>query len=254
MDAKEFLNLLTQESFNLDIHQWQQTCKKYIEKFPNVLDRHRNKNPINIYGAMEKLNKYMSERITVVTSNGSANVVAMQVLKLSENQRMFTNKATAPMGYGLPAAIGSCYADRSKKVICLDGDGSVHMNIQELQVLKQNNLPIKLIIFNNNGYLSIKMTQTNYCEGKLSLSTPSSGLTLPEYKKIAYAYGIKYHSANSEEQMNEVFDQVFLGDYEGPEIVEVFVDPNGIHEPKVKASLDENGKFIPGKLEDISWE
>jgi acetolactate synthase I/II/III large subunit len=254
LDAKEFLNILAQQYFDLHIDQWQKTCKKYIEKFPNVLDRHRNKSPINMYGAMEKLNKYMSERITVVTSNGSANVVAMQVLKLYENQRMFTNKATAPMGYGLPAAIGSCYADRGKKVICLDGDGSVHMNIQELQVLKQNNLPIKLIIFNNNGYLSIKMTQTNYCEGKLSLSTPSSGLTLPKYKKIAYAYGIKYHSASSEEQMNDILDKVFLEDYEGPEIVEIFVDPDGIHEPKVKASLGEDGKFIPGKLEDISWQ
>ena len=157
------------------------------------------------------------------------------------------------MGYGVPASIGAYYADKNKQIICLDGDGSVHMNIQELQVLKQNNLPIKLVIFNNNGYLSIKITQTNYCDGNLSLSTPSSGLTLPEYEKIANAYGIKYHSIKNTKEMNKVFDEVFLGEYAGPEIVEVFVDPCGVHEPKVKAALDKDGKFIPGKLENISW-
>ena len=165
---------------------------------------------------------------------------------------MFTNKATAPMGYALPASIGAHYGSKNT-VVCIDGDGSLHMNIQELQVLVQNKLPIKIILLNNNGYLSIKITQTNFCGGNLSLSTPSSGLTLPKYSKIAEAYGLKYHSVRSKTEVESVFNDVFNGNYEGPELIEIFVDPDEVHEPKVIAKLDENGKFIPGELDNIDW-
>ena len=253
-DVNLFLNELKPHLRQLNIDPWRDTCVKYVGKYPHVLERHKESNsPLSSYGVFDKLNEYTNKHDTIVTSNGTANIVGMQVLKLKKNQRMFTNKATAPMGYGLPAAIGSYYGTKNK-IILLDGDGSLHMNIHELQVLVQNNLPIKIILLNNSGYLSIKITQTNFCNGKLSLSDKSSGLTLPDYSKIAYAYNLKYHSIKNKKDLKSVFDNVFTNNaYNGPELIEVFVDPHEVHEPKVKAQLDENGKFIPGELDSINW-
>jgi acetolactate synthase-1/2/3 large subunit len=125
------------------------------------------------------------------------------------------------------------------------------MNIHELQVVVQNKLPIKIFVFNNNGYLSIKITQKTFCKGLLSLSDSSSGLTLPNYKKIAKAYDIPYTSIKSKKNIQEQIKKVI--DTPGPQFVEVFVDPNEFHEPKVIAKLDNEGKFIPGELNNIQW-
>tara|TARA_Y100000385_G_C13092502_1_gene639512 strand:- start:404 stop:2143 length:1740 start_codon:yes stop_codon:yes gene_type:complete len=253
-DVNLFLNKLKPHLMQLNIDPWRDTCVKYVDKYPHVLERHKESNsPLSSYGVFDKLNEYINKYDTIVTSNGTSNIVGMQVLKLKKNQRMFTNKATAPMGYGLPAAIGSHYGTKNK-ILLLDGDGSLHMNIHELQVLVQNNLPIKIILLNNSGYLSIKITQTNFCNGKLSLSDKSSGLTLPDYSKIAYAYNLKYHSIKNKKDLKSVFGDVFTNNtYNGPELIEVFVDPHEVHEPKVKAQLDENGKFTPGELDSINW-
>jgi len=249
-DVNYFLAKLENKIPLLSINSWKKECKKILDDNSTVLDRHRTANPLSIYGVIDKLNGYMKNNLPVVLSNGSANVVAMQVLMLKKEQRLFTNKATAPMGYGMPAAIGAYYGCK-KTILCLEGDGSFHMNIQELQVISQNKLPIKLIVFNNDGYLSIKITQKNYCKGNLSLSNPSSGLTLPKYSKIAHAYGIPYRSAKNHKELKKVLDDTFSNT--GPEIIEIFVDPDEYHEPKVMAKLDDNGNFIPGNLEDISW-
>jgi acetolactate synthase-1/2/3 large subunit len=249
-DVNYFLSKLKDRIPPLSIGAWRKECKKKLNNNSTVLDKHKTANPLSIYGVMYKLNDYMNKDLPVVFTNGSAHVVSMQVLELKKNQRAFTNKATAPMGYGVPAAIGAYYGNKTT-ILCLEGDGSVHMNIQELQVISQNKLPIKLFIFNNDGYLSIKITQKNYCKGNLSLSDPSSGLTLPKYSKIADAYGISYKSVKTHKELKNVLDTVFTN--EDPEIIEIFVDPNEYHEPKVMAKLDDNGNFIPGNLEDISW-
>ena len=113
------------------------------------------------------------------------------------------------MGYGLPAAIGACFASNKKQTLCLEGDGSIHMNIHELQVVVQNNLPIKIIVFNNDGYLSIKISQRALCNGHLSLSSSSSGLTLPNYKKIAKAYGISYKRIKNMNKLKKELSKSF---------------------------------------------
>jgi acetolactate synthase-1/2/3 large subunit len=155
------------------------------------------------------------------------------------------------MGYGLPAAIGACIANGKQPVLCLEGDGSLHMNIHELQVVVQNKLPIKLVVFNNDGYLSIKITQKSFCNGLLSVSDSSSGLTLPSYKKLAEAYGIKYKSIISNENIQHQINECFETDE--PQLIEIFVSPNELHEPKVIAHVDNNRKITPGKLENIQW-
>jgi acetolactate synthase-1/2/3 large subunit len=250
-DVNQFLEKIKDRISLQDIEEWRIYCKNKYESFPTVLDRHRKNKKLSAYAFMECLNSNMRHDLPVITSDGSANIVGMQVIKLKKGQRLFSNKSTAPMGYGLPSAIGACFANDKKDVVCLEGDGSLHMNIHELQVIVQNNLPVKIFIINNNGYTSIKITQKSFCEGLLSLSNPNSGLTLPNYKKIAKAYGIPYSkikgNKNIQQKVNECFGKP------GPQFIEVFVDENEFHEPKVTAKLDSEGKFVPGNLKDIKW-
>lgn len=250
-DVNKFLSSIKDRILLSDISEWKTYCKNIVTSSPTVLDRHRNSIPLSSYAFTEALNSKMRSDIPVITSDGSANIVGMQVIKLKKNQRLFSNKSTAPMGYGLSAAIGACFANDMKTVICLEGDGSLHMNIHELQVLKQHQLPIKLFVFNNDGYVSIKITQKTFCGGLLSLSNSNSGLTLPSYKKLAEAYDIPYVSINSMENIQSTLDSCF--DTNTPLIIEVFIDPDEFHEPKVMARLDNDGNFIPGQLDDIKW-
>lgn len=251
LDVKEFLMQIKDLINVSNISEWREFCKETVRKYPTVLDRHRNISPLNIYGAIETLNNYMRSDLPVITSNGSARVVGMQVLKLKKNQRLFNNKGTAPMGYGLPAAIGACFANDKKQILCLEGDGSIHMNIHELQVVVQNELPIKIIVFNNDGYLSIKLSQRALCNGNLSLSSRSSGLTLPNYKKIAKAYGISYKRIKNMTKLKKELAESFNTNI--PELIEVFVEPDGIHEPRVLSSLNKDGKFEQDTLDNIKW-
>jgi acetolactate synthase-1/2/3 large subunit len=250
-DVFNFLDTIKNNIDISDISEWKHYCINLVQSSPTVLDRHIQSKPLSIYAFMNSLNKQMKSNIPVITSDGSANIVGMQVLKLKKNQRLFSNKSTAPMGYGLPAAIGACFANNKEPLICLEGDGSLHMNIHELQVVYQHQLPIKIFVFNNDGYLSIKITQKSFCNNLLSLSNASSGLTLPSYKKIAQAYNIPYKAIKSNKDLQHQVDKCF--EINGPQIIEVFVDPNEFHEPKVMAQIDDNGNFIPGELENIKW-
>ena len=227
---------------------WLDYCDE-INKTPKVLQRHRdNKTYVSHYAFMEELSKVIPQEHHIVTSDGSANVVTMQVLDLKEDQRLFTNTGCAPMGYGLPAAIGAAI---HHKIICIDGDGSLHLNIQELQTMKHYNLPIKLILLNNDGYLSIKISQNTFFNGKYVASEKSSGVSFPNFEKIIKAYDIPYCSIRTNKDIQPTLNK-FL-QQTGPCVCEVFTDPNEYHEPKVIAKLGNDGKFIPGELKNIQW-
>jgi len=172
----------------------------------------------------------------------------MQVLNLKPNQRLITNTGSAPMGYGLPAALG---ASIHNKIVCIEGDGSLHLNVHELQTVKHYNLPIKIVLFNNDGYLSIKISQKTFFNGKFVASEKSSGVSFPNFRKLIDAYDLPYFNIKNHEEIDSVLSDFF--NLEGPAVCEVFTDPNEYHEPKVMASLDENGKFVPGLLENIRW-
>lgn len=234
-----------------DLIEWRNKCRELYNNTPTVLAKHReNKNFVSNYHFIEKLQSYLKDDDNIVTSDGSANVITMQVLKLKGNQRLFTNTGCAAMGYGLPAAIGA--ASTGKRIICIEGDGSLHLNIHELATMIGNHLPIKLILLNNQGYSSIKQTQNNLFKGHLVATNPSSGVTFPNFRKIADAYDIPYLSIRNNIEIDEVLTQ-FLTDEYTTEIVEVFTDPNESFEPKVVAQLGEDGKFIPGELHNIKW-
>ena len=174
----------------------------------------------------------------------------MQVLDLKGKQRLITNKGSAPMGHGLPCVIGTSSVKGSKWV-CLEGDGSLHLNVHELQTLKHYNLPVKLILFNNNGYSSIKLSQQAFFNGNKVASDPESGVSFPDWKKLIDAYDLPYYCINNHSEIDEVLSKIFK--LEGPVVVEVKTDPEEMHEPKVMAQLDENNNFIPGELHNIKW-
>ena len=247
-DAKKFIESMLEHEIAKSKNDWIDRCDE-LNKAPKVLPRHRyNKDFVSHYSFIETLSQMLPSDHHVVTSDGSANVVTMQVMDLHGNQRLFTNTGCAPMGYGLPAAIGAAI---HHKIICIEGDGSLHMNIHELQTMKHNNLPIKLIVLNNDGYLSIKLTQNAFFNRKYVASEKTSGVTLPCFKKIADAYGIPYFRIEKNRDVEKVLSEFLASS--GPCICEVFTDPREAHEPKVMAKLDDNGKFIPGELKNIQW-
>lgn len=247
-DAKDFISKLLQEDINKSNTEWLEECKE-SNKAPKVLQRHRDKkNTTSVYAFIEQLSKVLPRDHHVVTSDGSANVVTMQVLDLAGDQRLFTNTGCAPMGYGLPAAIGAAV---NNKIVCLEGDGSLHLNIHELQTMKHHNLPIKLIVINNDGYLSIKVSQKTFFNGNYVASEKGSGVSFPNYEKLIKAYDLPYYSIRDNSNVQPTLTE-FLSQ-EGPCVLEVFTDPDEFHEPKVVASLDAEGKFIPGELSNIQW-
>jgi acetolactate synthase-1/2/3 large subunit len=247
-DAKEFLKMLNNQDLPKTDNTWLNRCFEWSCE-PRVLPKHRNKTEYTShYAFIEQLSEIIPQDYHIVTSDGSANVVTMQVMDLKGDQRLITNTGCAPMGYGLPAALGAAV---HHKILCLEGDGSLHLNIHELQTMKHYNLPIKLIVLNNDGYLSIKVSQKTFFNGKYVASEKNSGVSFPNYEKLIKAYDLPYFSIKDNNSINPTLEE-FLS-YEGPAVLEVFTDPEEFHEPKVIAKLDKEGKFIPGELNNIQW-
>jgi acetolactate synthase-1/2/3 large subunit len=249
LDLKNFFEFFETYEANFDIREWLDYIKLKRSEEQLVLDKHRKlENYVSTYVFSEKLEEFLDDDSIIVTSDGTAHVVLHKTVRLRSNQQLFSNEGTAPMGYGLPAAIGAYYGC-NKTIICIEGDGSIMMNLQELQTVVHHNLPIKIFILNNDGYLSIKLTQNSFFKGNLVGSEPSSGVSLPNFKKISDAFGIKYSQILNNNQL-DLMQSTFS--HSGPEIIEVMTDPWELHEPKVSAKgIDENGKIIPGSLEDI---
>jgi acetolactate synthase-1/2/3 large subunit len=247
-DAKDFINKLLQENITSSSTEWLEECKEN-NKAPKVLQRHRDKkHNASVYAFIEQLSKVLPKDHHIVTSDGSANVVTMQVMDLIGDQRLITNTGCAPMGYGLPAAIGAAV---NNKIVCIEGDGSLHLNVHELQTMKHYNLPIKLIVINNDGYLSIKVSQKTFFNGNYVASEKNSGVSFPNYEKLIKAYDLPYFNITNNDNIHPTLTE-FLSQ-EGPCVLEIFTDPDEFHEPKVVAKLDDEGKFIPGELNNIQW-
>jgi acetolactate synthase-1/2/3 large subunit len=249
-DAKFFLEQMIDRDINIVDKEWLNYCSNKYKETPTVLQRHRDKKDfVSHYHFVETLGPLLKPTDHVVTSDGTANVATMQVLKLKGDQRLITNTGNAPMGYGLPAAIGA--ASTRIPIVCIEGDGSLHLNVHELQTVKHYNLPIKIILFNNDGYTSIKISQKAFFNGKFVASEKNSGVSFPNFKKLINAYDLKYMSIENHSSMKDILKE-FLS-LEGPAVLEVFTDPEEFHEPKVVAKLGSDGKFIPGNLQDIKW-
>ena len=250
IDLKKFFVLVSKIQ-KPQIQEWQQHVIKKRADEILVLPKHRKiKNYTSTYVLSEKLQQYLSDDSIIVTSDGTAHVVPLKTIQLRANQQLFSNEGTAPMGYGLPAAVGAYYGSK-KPIICIEGDGSIMMNLQELQTIKHHNLPIKIFIINNDGYLSIKLTQNSFFNGNLVGSSNTSGVSIPSFLKIAKAFGYDYYCIKNNRNIDSILKKSIPN--QNSCIIEIFTDPNEQHEPKVKAKgIDVNGKIIPGQLTDIS--
>jgi acetolactate synthase-1/2/3 large subunit len=175
--------------------------------------------------------------------------MTFQAAKIKKDQRLFTNSGCAAMGYGFPAAIGACIARGNERTVCIDGDGSFQMNLQELQTVVYNRLNLKIFYLNNNGYHSIRQTQTNLFEPPLVGVCDGNGLSFPEAEKLAYAYGIPFvrieDTAQAEKQVKEVLAT------DGPVFCEVVVDPAQNFEPKLSSRVLPDGKIVSPRLDDM---
>jgi len=252
-DLNEALQLLMLVPFvKHDKHgEYLRWCKDKSKKFPVVISDYSSRNsPINPYVFAEKLFQQLDEGDTIVTGDGTACVVTFQAANLKPGQRLYTNSGCASMGYDLPAAIGAALANHGKRVICLAGDGSIMMNLQELQTIVGNQLPIKLFILSNNGYSSIRQSQRNYFPDNIVGCGPDSGLSFPNFTKLGSAFGIASQSCKQHDLLSAAIKATITND--GPQILEVFLDPEQPFAPKLASRQLPDGGMVSGALEDLA--
>lgn len=231
--------------------EWLVWARAINQKYPATLPSYYEKGtPINPYVFITKLSQQLSEGDDIICGNGSACVITFQAAELKKEQRLFTNSGCAAMGYGFPAALGVCVAREGKRVICIDGDGSFQMNLQELQTVVYNQLNMKLIIINNNGYHSIRQTQTNLFKGEPLVGVcDGNGLSFPDFEKLAYAYGIPYVRIDSLNNVEEGLNKLL--NTEGPVLCEAIVDEKQNFEPKLSSKVLPDGRIVSPPIDDM---
>lgn len=254
-DARDFLTKLdavAQAPVNAG-GLWNETCLRWKQEYPAVLPRQWEENgtTANVYAFIRYLSSQLPENSLTAVSNGACCVVGNQAYVIQKGSRMANNSAIASMGYGLPAAIGTCIGGGRRNTICLEGDGSIMMNLQELQTILTNKLPIKIFLINNNGYHSIRITQTNlFNKNFVGIGEESGDLSFPQFQKIAEAFGYRYFSAHSNAEMKTVVDAVLKLD--GPVFCEIFTDTAQVWEPKSSTKRLADGSLVSPPLEDLA--
>lgn len=220
--------------------------RRYPATLPAYYD-HRD--PINPYVFINELSEELADDDKVICGNGSACVITFQAMRVKAHQRWFTNSGCAAMGYGFPAAIGCAVATPGARTICIDGDGSFQMNLQELQTVVYNRLDLKVFIINNAGYHSIRQTQTNSFQPPLVGVGEGSGLSFPDLSRIAWAYGIPYVRVQSLDTVHEDIRRAL--ETTGPVLCEVVVDPEQRFEPKLSSKVLPDGSIVSPDIDDM---
>lgn len=252
-NVKEFIEaLLEKEYIPVPMHEdWRKWCHSLVKSYPTVEKGYYNqgKKIINPYVFMEYLFGQLDRTDRIVCGNGSACVITFQAGKIKQGQRMFTNSGCAAMGYGLPAALGVAVADNSKRTICIDGDGSIMMNIQELATIFHNKLNVKIVIINNSGYHSIRQTQRNLFQPPFIGIDSDSGLSFPDFEKLSDAFGLQYFRLDSENNCIEKIQEAL--NCQGPCILEACVDANQNFAPKSSSKVLPDGRIVSPSLDDM---
>jgi acetolactate synthase-1/2/3 large subunit len=251
-DLKFFLTQLSalcdRAGYTPNHQDWLRWCRERVARYPVVQDRQRKTvAPLNPYHFMESLSGMLSDDDVVMCGDATACIVTFQTMKIRNRQRLISNSGSASMGYDLPAAVGAAVARNGGRVICMAGDGSLQLNIQELQTVKHHELPVKLFVLNNGGYLSIRQTQSNFF-GRQVGSGPSSGVSFPDFVKVGCAYGIPSMRVDRIADMPRVHAAL---EQPGPALIEVMLDPAQEFEPRTKSKQLPDGKIVTPPLEDM---
>ncbi len=234
-----------------DYSPWAQWCRDIGVQY-DVRREHQQAadGPLNPYGVVDRIFRSLRADDVVACGNASACILPFQIGRLQAGQRLFSNSGSASMGYDLPAALGASFASpdaQNRRVVCFAGDGSLQMNVQELQTLKTTQRNLIIVVLNNGGYLSIWQTHENFF-GKVIGATPASGVEFPDYTAVGAAYGLRTARISSVADLARL-DQLMAED--GPLLIDVVVDPRQEFAPRTKSRVGEDGKFITPELDDM---
>ena len=254
-DAGYFLRKMLEKKEELYTAQkeaWISYCNGMKERYPVVIPEAKPREGyVSAYRLVEEISRQMTgEDIYQFTSSGTSVDIAMKVFKVKRGQRAFLTKGLAAMGFDVPACIGSCIASGGRRTICVTGDGSVMMNIQELEVIKRRNLPVKLFITDNGGYSMIYGSQNGNFKGRLTGCTEESGLTLPDIRRIAEAFGIRTLDLDSEADLEGKVREAL--EYRGPVVCRVKADIEQKILPRQANYMKEDGQMASRPLDDMA--
>ena len=248
----KILTALKDENNLPDFKAWREWGRAIENKIPTLFDDNPDcEGYANSYKFADELFKQLHDGDVVVTGNGTAYTCTYQAMQVNKGVRVFANQGCAAMGYGLPAAIGACVSNDQGKTVCVTGDGSIQMNIQELQTIVTYKLPLKLFVLENESYLAIKTTQKAFFKGNFTGSNPASGVVCPDLKRIAEAYGIPFVRVSSNEALESTINEVLNTD--GAMICEVKMHPEQTLFPKSASFMDKTtGKMSSAPLEKMA--
>lgn len=228
---------------------WLAHCRQLRQKYPPLREfAIKPADKIHPYYFMHVLGEVLPENARVVASNGTACVAFYQTLAAKKGQRLLLNSGDAPMGYGLPAAIGMCAAS-GKDTVCLEGDGSIMMNLQELQTVKTNKLPLKIFVIKNGEYISIIQTQRNFFNGRLTGCNAKSGVEVPDFVQVAKSFGLPAVRLTQNRDLQKGIRRVLA--MKGPVVCELDCTPDYTFAPKLSARKLPDGTMISPTLEDM---
>ena len=256
VNLSEFIDKILRELENEKelpaFKKWREWGRTIEKKVPTLFDDNPDiEGYANSYKFADELFKQLHDGDVVVTGNGTAYTCTYQAMQVNKGVRVFANQGCAAMGYGLPAAIGACASNEKGKTVCVTGDGSIQMNLQELQTLVTYKLPLKLFVLENESYLAIKTTQKAFFKGNFTGSNPASGVVCPDLKRIAEAYGIPFIRVSSNEALESTISQVLNA--EGAMICEVKMHPEQTLFPKSASFMDKKtGKMSSAPLEKMA--
>lgn len=255
-DAGDFLRAMlggTKEAEfpNAALSPWRERCLKWRQIYPTALPEYlEQKTKINSFTFVDFLSDELSDdELIVPGASGASFTCTHQSLRIKSGQTCFTSNGFAEMGFDLPGAIGACIGSGKKRTILITGDGSIQMNLQELQTIRHHKLPIKIFLLNNNGYLTIRHTQNALFKGSYSASGGDSGVSFPEMNKIAGVYGLKVFEVRVLEELRSTIRSVL--DTEGPVLCEIMMDPAQLLVPKTSFKQMPDGRLVSPPLEDL---
>lgn len=252
-NLKDFIPVLAEQPYEgpTEAHKdWMAWSKERVKRFPTVLPEYWKSEKVNPYCLIKSLFDELKEDQIVVTGNGSACVVTFQTAELKKGQRLYHNSGCATMGYDLPASIGAYKASGGKEIVCITGDGSLMMNLQELETIAGWNMPIKIFLINNSGYVSIFQTHRNFFGGVEVGGGPTSGVSFPDFKKIVEAFGIKFRRCENTNELKAAISDTLKES--GPAFCEIMVDGDQAFQPKLGAKQLADGRIVSPPLEDLS--
>ena len=250
-DVRDFLQNMMRLKPPPKRQSWLRRCCHWRRKYPVCLSRYADPaGRVNPYHFIDCLSSAMNDHTPVVCDAGSAFYVTTQGLRLGDGQRCIFTGAQAEMGYTLPAAIGVCYASEGRDVVGITGDGSLQMNIQEFQTIRHNSLPIKIFVWNNDGYLSIRATQRKFFSRRIIGTDSTSGISLPDLSRLAAAYGLPYSRVERQASLPGAVNEALAS--QGPAICELMCDREHTIAPVVPSIASEDGSIASRPLEDMA--